>query len=509
MRHNNWALLAIAITIIGLSVTTTNIYADSTGATSPTDAISGVASINDFTSRTSAFVSDDADAVGTSGDDQAYGDFGLAIPTGSAINGITVSLEGSKEGTFFGFECGDLVGSPTMTVILSDPTLVGDPTGTGSFVGDSKTTTSFAQSVDSIKLLGSTTDTWSNTYTAEQLANLWVLVTTNCGSAGTTLHLDHLTVDVDFTAPEEEEEDDSKNGNDDNKWRTKPTFGISPTSKSLVVDCGFGIDQTCYDMTDEWYTPFDKVIINTGEKHNFQLNAMAQMRLKNAGFCLVPQIGSMEGELCIGVTLDGNGNLIGTEINQDEPLVDESAITFAVTRDGAFYNIRINNVMFIDQPFFQVIGLYGTDYQPRIVNTFLNEGIGVVGESFVEQPTIKIASNEKTKYGDSGSITLTRVDKFENLWTTYNGILYTFNDHQSPIKVTQEGFKRFQDTVQNVMTRKNSNFQYMIDYSTAQADKKMREMYPELFREVEFAELGNIFSHDIVQHERIKIQTGI
>lgn len=31
MRHNNWALLAIAIVTIGLSVTTSDIYADTTG----------------------------------------------------------------------------------------------------------------------------------------------------------------------------------------------------------------------------------------------------------------------------------------------------------------------------------------------------------------------------------------------------------------------------------------------------------------------------------------------
>jgi len=282
-----------------------------------------------------------------------------------------------------------------------------------------------------------------------------------------------------------------KDGDDDN-WRTKPTFGISPTTHNLVIKCGFGMGQSCFDMTDEWHTPFDKIVINTGETHDFQLNVLAQMRLKNAGFCLVPQVGSMEGELCIGVSLDGNGNIIGSTINQKEGLVDESIITFTSTRDGAYNNIRINDVKFLDQPFYEVIGLYATDYQPRVVNTFLNEGIDVIGKSFLEQPVIQIASNTKAKSGNSGMITLTRLDKFENVWGTESGILYTFNESRSPIKLTPDVVTRITDETQMVMTRTNSNFQLIVDWTTDQAEQKMREMYPSLFKEVAYAELDNI-----------------
>lgn len=509
MRANNWVWLAIAMLVLGLT-TTNNIYADSTGATSPTDATDTPSSIDDFGDATNdnAFASDNVRVTAELDEDQAYGAFGfdITIPAGSTIDGITVSIEARRDSTFP--TCGSIIGSPSFDVRLSDPTLVGAPTGLGSFIGDIKTTGSFG-AIDSILSVGGSSDTWSLTHTDSSIDNLWVLLTTNCGTAPLSfMELDHLTVEVEYTLPPEEPEQQG-GGQDEFEWMTKPTFGISPTSHQLVIKCGFAMDSKCFDMTDEWHTPFDKIVINTGETHDFELNIQSQMRLKDAGFCLVPQIGSMEGELCLGVSLDGNGGIIGTEINQDEQLVDQSKITFGVGRDGANYKILINNVEFLDQPFYEVIGLYATDYQPRIVNTFLNEGIDVIGESFVEQPIVKIASNEKQRHsygGDnSGTITLTRIDKFENLWATEDGVRYTFNSFGTPIKVSQDEVQRIRDGAEMTMTRNNSNFQLIKDWAIDQAEQKMREMYPSLFKEQEFSELENIVTHDepYINHKEI------
>ena len=499
MRAITWAWIAIAMLVLGLT-TTNNIYADSTGATSPTVAVTTPASISQFINEGNAFASDDVRATAPLiFSDQAYGAFGfdISVPDGSTINGITVSVEARKTGSILGQQCGSLIGDPQFSVKLSDPTLVGAPIGFGSFAGDTKTTGDFLQNVDSIQILGGTSDTWNNAYT--DVDNFWILITSECGTIIPRLQLDHVTVDVDYTLPA------SGGGQNDLEWKSKPTFGISPTSTTLVIKCGFGMDNNCFDMTDEWHTPFEKIVINTGETHDFELNIQAQMRLKNAGFCLVPAIGSMEGELCIGVSLDGNGAITGTEVNQDEQLVDESQITFGVGRDGVNYKILINNVEFIDQPFYEVIGLYATDYQPRIVNTFLNEGIDVVGESFVEQPVTQIASNLKATAGSTGLITLTRVDKFENIWSTDEGILYTFNDFGSAVKLTPVQVERIADVTQNVMTRTNNNFQLIKDWTTNEAEQKMREMYPNMFREVEFSEINDIVSHNVeyVNHKQI------
>src|SRR3972149_3011085 len=102
-------LVSILIVLV-LSSFMQNIYSDSTGALSPTTANSLVSSINDFTNRNNAF---------------------------------TINLEGDRD------EC-PTASNPRFRVQLSDPTLVGDPTGLGSFTSTTQTTTNLVAG-DSIR----------------------------------------------------------------------------------------------------------------------------------------------------------------------------------------------------------------------------------------------------------------------------------------------------------------------------------------------------------------------
>jgi len=170
-----------------------NTYGDTTGALSPTTAISTVSSINDFTNRNNAFTSNNLDARGQNNDDQAYGGFGGSIPSNATVNGITINLEGDRD------ECasGD---NPRFRVQLSTPSLVGDPTGLGSFTSTTQTTTNLGAG-DSIRTLGGSSDMWGLSYTPTQLSNLWVMITILCGSSNDDIKLDHFTVEVTYTMP--------------------------------------------------------------------------------------------------------------------------------------------------------------------------------------------------------------------------------------------------------------------------------------------------------------------
>src|SRR3989304_1966893 len=175
-------LVSILIVLV-LSSFMQNIYSDSTGALSPTTANSLVSSINDFTNRNNAFTSNNSDALGQGNDDQAYGGFGISIPTYATINGITINLEGDRD------EC-PTASNPRFRVQLSDPTLVGDPTGLGSFTSTTQTTTNLVAG-DSIRTLGSSSDMWGLSYTSTQLSNLWVMITILCSTTNDDIRLDH------------------------------------------------------------------------------------------------------------------------------------------------------------------------------------------------------------------------------------------------------------------------------------------------------------------------------
>jgi len=244
-------LLAITITF---TLTSNNAFADSTGEQSPTIAATSPASISQFVSDTNAFASDNVRATAIIiGSDQAYGAFGfdLSIPTGSTINGITVSLEGRRSL----LPCGAIFGDPKFSVQLSDPTLIGNPTGIGSFVGDIKTTTDYGPVTDSIKLLGSPTDTWSNTYT--DLNNFWILITTECGTLLTNMQLDHVTVNVDYTLPRRGSDDDCTNC-------TQPSIGMTERGQR-VVDDGITVNGNTMDA-NYYFTDFPLVQANIGEQ---------------------------------------------------------------------------------------------------------------------------------------------------------------------------------------------------------------------------------------------------
>ena len=173
-------------------VMTQNAFADTTGLKSPSSH-----SIDEFSDPANAYASDNSRARANLGDDQAYSGFSFGVPIGATIDGITVKIEAEKDSSFP--RCGDFVGDPKIHVRLSDPTLVGSASGTGDFTGDIKTTTNYG-TTDSIKTLGSSSDTWSNTYTATQINNLNILLTSDCGSGSTSyLDIDHVQVEVTYT----------------------------------------------------------------------------------------------------------------------------------------------------------------------------------------------------------------------------------------------------------------------------------------------------------------------
>jgi len=184
-------ILGLLLIVLVLSSFIQDAYALTTGQLSPTTAISTGSTINQFAGRNNAFTSNNNYARGANNDDQAYGGFGISIPTYATINGITVNLEGQR------FQCAS-ADNPRFRVQLSTPSLIGNPTGLGSFTSTTQTTTNYGSS-DSTITLGGVSDMWGLSYTSTQLTNFWVLVTALCNTGGNNLRLDHLTVEITYT----------------------------------------------------------------------------------------------------------------------------------------------------------------------------------------------------------------------------------------------------------------------------------------------------------------------
>ena len=244
-----------------------------------------------------------------------------------------------------------------------------------------------------------------------------------------------------------------KNSNDDDDdFKTRPTFGISGQTFTQIVDCGYSMDGVCTDVT-EYHVDYNRKIIQTGTAHDFALKAYAQNGMKSfvIGFG-VNEVGApaSESEASITVnlgrdyTLDSTYTIDSVEYDNDENVIGENA-TFAVSgvscgggsgdnNDNSNSIIQknqiqctqllIDGVLFREAMYDEPFMIEAVDAKRKVITHYMNEGLQVTGESINEPPTHKFSS-KKTSQSDAVILELVRTDKLGNIWTDQFG--YTWS----------------------------------------------------------------------------------
>ncbi len=244
-----------------------------------------------------------------------------------------------------------------------------------------------------------------------------------------------------------------KNSNDDDDdFKTRPTFGISGQTFTQIVDCGYSMDGVCTDVT-EYHVDYNRKIIQTGTAHDFALKAYAQNGMKSfvIGFG-VNEVGApaSESEASITVnlgrdyTLDSTYVIDSVEYDNDENVIGENA-TFAVSgvscgggsgdnNDNSNSIIQkdqiqctqllIDGVLFREAMYDEPFMIEAVDAKRKVITHYMNEGLQVTGESINEPPTHKFSS-KKTSQSDAVILELVRTDKLGNIWTDQFG--YTWS----------------------------------------------------------------------------------
>jgi len=238
----------------------------------------------------------------------------------------------------------------------------------------------------------------------------------------------------------------------DNKWYTKPTFGLSHYTGKSMVQCGFSWNETCYDITKNWHTPFENVDVDIGTQHNMTVKASFHYDPRYMEFALVPDVGEYGiAETRIKASFENahsdDISIKSISVIQKDNLIDESLLSGAiaivdcgyVSKDC--YELSINGIMFREIPSFEKIAIKAVDFKGRVQVSFLNEGFEFDGISLNEPPTHKLFNKESSQQKDNLWLELTRTDKVENLWTDQFGTVYTFNDYGTWSKVTPEPTK--------------------------------------------------------------------
>ncbi len=274
------------------------------------------------------------------------------------------------------------------------------------------------------------------------------------------------------------QKDDNGSGNE---WNTRPTFGLSHevlNSKPLtLVKCGLKINDTCYNITDNHHTDFNKLDFDTGETIHFEAKVYAPSELASLSFLFgIAEIGrgeTTQSELLINVSQFRQSdqiqvldyNVIQKEnniINKDSVLIHKPYFTQCMEEDTEKKCVTIHATLkFNESPGYDIFALQAIDEKRRPQTTYLNDGIGITGESLNESPTVIIPNKKTSQQTENLTLELTRTDKPTNTWTDKNGIEY--------LKVSENRFDRITPHEEikcndkplseiKVPTRQNCNF---------------------------------------------------
>ena len=240
-----------------------------------------------------------------------------------------------------------------------------------------------------------------------------------------------------------------------------PVIGISETNVK-VVDYGFFHNSDKYEMTDRFWTKFEKVKIDVGVPQFFGMKGTGDYPIKLVEFGLVPRVGFMhEAEVLIEVWVNNGAPKV--VVKQNENIIDEAKIHSPIVEEEDCFEgsgkkdcifIGVSNVIFLERPFFEVIGLKIVDTKGRATIVYLNDGFDFVGESLNPPKTDMKVSDIKGE----GQIKVTQIDKWNNIWEDERGVLYEKNEFDTYNRITPIEVEQRKDESWKVMNRMNNNF---------------------------------------------------
>ena len=269
---------------------------------------------------------------------------------------------------------------------------------------------------------------------------------------------------------------DGTNG-DGNQFNSRPTMGKSHQTGYQLVDYGFFHNNKKYPITDNFYTPTEKITIVTGELNSFGLKTfVGDAQVMVGEISLVPEIGAFhKAEVRLESYFNFDKTLKEIKVIQQDNVIDKSIITSYQMPVDCVENSKRNdciyigwdNVVFVEKPIFEKVALNIINDNRRYHITYLNDGFSFEGKDSYNAP---ITTNAVVERGQLEE--LTRIDKRENLWQNESNVIYKQNDFGTFIRQSPYVMTFSNDIPQNVMTRNHSDFDELISYSLHRAMKE-------------------------------------
>ena len=267
---------------------------------------------------------------------------------------------------------------------------------------------------------------------------------------------------------------DNTGGDDGRKYLGRPTMGLSHNTGNQLVDFGFFHNDNKWNISNNFYTPTDKISITTGVSNHFGLKTfVGDAEVIVGEISLVPEVGAFhKAEVRLESHFNFDKTLKDVQVFQKDNIIQSDIITSYQKSVDCFEDsgrndcvyIGWDNVVFMEKPIFEKIALNVINDDRRYQITYLNDGFSFTGIDSLNSPMIKNAVVEKGQLES-----LTRIDKKLDLWQSESGIVYWQNDFGTFIRQSPYEVVLSLDEPVNVMERNHSDFGKLKEYAMDKA----------------------------------------
>jgi len=248
------------------------------------------------------------------------------------------------------------------------------------------------------------------------------------GNGGVIIYTFSVT-DTDTSS----DDDTTSGGGSGNAHKTRPTFGVDHNTGVQLVNCGFSFNLKCFNITDNFWTPFEEQQIKVGQTNSFTIKTYADKQLRVQEFLFgIPVVGEAHNaELGVEIFFDYDGIPQNIHLVQQSDIVDPESIVVITFESQCTPSDSTNNcstthlsMRFLEPLQDKVMAIKAIDFKNRYQITYLNEGFDVTGESLNPMIVTSIPGPEKYE----GIIKVTQTSKYSDIWITEDGREFQVND---------------------------------------------------------------------------------
>ena len=220
------------------------------------------------------------------------------------------------------------------------------------------------------------------------------------------------------------------------------TFGLDHNTFLPLVEGGFRFNGLTYDITHNFWTPFEEQKIKLGEINSFSVKVFAQQKIRVQEFLFgIPQVGEVnKAELGIEVFYNRDGEIEKVKIIQKTNIIDIDsvrAITFksnclsSETDEKCVTTLLL--MKFLEPLKHNVMAIKAIDFKGRVHITYLNEGFDISGDSLNPMNTKLIPGTIKYE----GLIEITQTAKYSDIWVAKDGREFRIDNYGSFSQINQ------------------------------------------------------------------------